>query len=84
MKKKTKWRFPKHTGYCPHRGCKMPFGNASETIQHYTKTHLLTAIWCSICHTTVGAGYYGEHFKRIHPDKPLPPDWRNIMVKCHF
>lgn len=82
MRKNTKWRFP-NTNICPHRGCHYPFENSSETIQHYLKTHVLTAVWCSICRSTVSAKYYSGHFKVMHRDKPLPSNWRHILVKLN-
>lgn len=83
MRKKTKWRFP-NTSRCPHRGCHRPFKNASKTIQHYLEIHVLTAVWCSICRSTVSARYYARHFKQIHRDRPLPPNWRHILVKFNL
>lgn len=83
MKKLTKWRFP-NTRICPHRGCHIPFENSSETIKHYLQTHVLTAVWCSICHSTVSAKTYASHFKRMHPDRTLPANWRHILVRINF
>lgn len=79
MKRKTKWLFPQ-TKQCPHIGCHLIFNRRSETVKHFKAVHSSTAVWCNICHASVKDSGYCWHFKKCHPNDPLPKGWSNALL----
>lgn len=79
LRRRTIWRFPmiKH---CPLFGCKKRFKKRSDAAKHFKKTHSSTSVWCEICKQPTIASGYGIHFKKHHPEEPIPTDWRSKVV----
>lgn len=72
-----KWQLPPNTTRCPFTSCREAFEERSALVFHYQEQHAPQMVYCELCAKPFSMPHvslYVEHYKKKHPNLPLPTE----------